>query len=192
MNTDQKELTKEETRYSKFLALVLRHEPSAANVELDKNGWADVKKLMAGFHGAGKPITYEQLLNIVELNNKKRYEFNEDRTKIRARQGHSVDVDVELDEALPPDALYHGTSQNVIGMIMRDGIKPMGRKHVHLSVDENTAAEVGKRHGKPVVLTIDAKAMVNSGIKFYLSHNGVWLCDRVDPKFILCAAAKHK
>ena len=192
MDTDKKELTKEETKYSKFLALVLRHEPSAAYIELDRHGWAKVKELIAGFHRAGRPMTYEQLLNIVERNNKKRYEFNGDKTKIRARQGHSVDVDVELDEARPPDVLYHGTSQSAIGRIMKDGIKPMGRKYVHLSVDERTAAEVGKRHGRPVVITIDAKAMADSGATFYLSHNGVWLCDRVGPEFILCAAAKQE
>lgn len=174
-------LTKQEVEFSKFLALVLRHKPEAAGLELDKNGWADTDKLIAGFRKTGRQLDEAQLERIVALNNKKRYEFSEDKKKIRARQGHSVDVDVELEEAIPPDVLYHGTARKNLQAITAEGLKPMGRKYVHLSADIETALNVGKRHGDPVVLEIDAKCMKEVGQKFWLSRNGVWLCQEVSP-----------
>lgn len=170
-------LSSEETKYSKFLALILRHNPSVAGITLDKNGWANVNEVIQGFRRTGRQLTIEKLNNIVEFNNKGRYEFSEDKTRIRARQGHSIDVDVELREVKPPKHLYHGTAEKNLELILKDGLKPMSRKHIHLSSDRKTAEDVGRRHGKPIVLEIDTEALYNSGIKFYLSQNNVWLCD---------------
>lgn len=178
-------LTKEETKYSKFLAKVLRHDPSIINIKLDKNGWADVKELLAGFKKSGRQTTMEQLIRIVELNNKSRYEFNGDKTKIRARQGHSIDVDVELEEKEPPYILFHGTARRNIQGIIEEGLKPMKRKYVHLSSDYETALNVGSRHGEPLVLEVDAHTMYEYGYKFYLSRNGVWLIkDTIHPNYL--------
>ena len=127
----------------------------------------------------------ELLDEIVETNNKKRYEYSEDKTKIRARQGHSINVDVELKETTPPGILYHGTAETTVPAIMKEGIKKGSRLHVHLSQTEETAVNVGKRHGKPAVLRINAKQMSEDGIKFYLSNNGVWLTDFVSLKYII-------
>lgn len=127
----------------------------------------------------------ELLDEIVEINNKKRYEYSEDKTKIRARQGHSINVDVELKETTPPDILYHGTAETTVPAILKAGIIKGSRLHVHLSQTEETVVNVGKRHGKPAVLKIDAKQMAEDGIKFYLSNNGMWLTDFVDAKYIV-------
>ena len=170
-------LSSEETKYSKFLALILRHNPSVAGITLDKNGWANVNEVIQGFRRTGRQLTIEKLNNIVEFNNKGRYEFSKDKTRIRARQGHSIDVDVELQEVKPPKHIYHGTAEKNLKLILKDGLKPMSRKHIHLSSDRKTAEDVGRRHGKPIVLEIDTEALYNSGIKFYLSRNNVWLCD---------------
>ena len=127
----------------------------------------------------------KELEEIVETNNKKRYEFSDDKKKIRARQGHSIPVDVELKEATPPDVLYHGTAKNFVGSIWKNGIKKMSRLYVHLSGDEETARKVGKRHGYPVVIFINTKQMREDGIKFYLSNNNVWLTEFVDKKYLM-------
>ena len=127
----------------------------------------------------------EELDDIVKTNDKKRYEYNEDKSLIRARQGHSVNVDVDLKEMVPPDILYHGTTTRFYSDILKDGIKKMNRQYVHLSDNYTTAVSVGSRHGSAIVLTIDAKKMTNDGCKFYLSNNGVWLTDYVKPDYIL-------
>ena len=163
-------------RRGKRLAFLLRHD---RNYPFDEHGWREISDLIT-HHG----YTMDELKVIVETNNKQRYEFSEDMTRIRARQGHSVQVDVELEEKLPPDVLYHGTGEQSLASIMEHGINKGNRLYVHLSKTSETAVNVGKRHGKPVVLVIDAKQMAEDGHKFYLSRNGVWLTDYVDVKYI--------
>lgn len=163
-------------RKSRQLAFLLRHD---RNYTFDEHGWREVEDLILN-HGFTMPL----LENIVATNNKQRFEFNDDKTGIRARQGHSIHVDVELKEVTPPDILYHGTSEDEVKSILSEGLKPRTRLHVHLSYDVETALKVGRRHGVPIVLKIDSTAMREDGIIFYLSNNGVWLTDFVDPKYI--------
>ena len=164
-------------RKGKRLAFLLRHDEE---YQFDEHGWHEVSDLIAN-HG----YTMELLDEIVETNNKKRYEFSEDKTKIRARQGHSINVDVELKETTPPDILYHGTAETTVPTILKEGIVKGNRLHVHLSQTEETAVNVGKRDDKPYVLRINTKQISEAGIKFYLSNNGVWLTDYVSPKYII-------
>lgn len=164
------------TDKSRKLAFLLRHDKDYI---FDGHGYREVKDLIEN-HGFTKSL----LETIVHDNNKQRFEFNEDKTKIRARQGHSVKVNVDLQTALPPEVLYHGTAKHFLESIRRDGLKPGNRLHVHLSKDIPTALNVGKRHGEPVVLTIDTKTMLEDGFVFYLSNNGVWLVDSVPIKYI--------
>ena len=159
------------------LSFLLRHDPSGA---IDEHGWREIADLV-DFHG----YTFDLLCKIVETDNKGRYEFSEDMRLVRARQGHSVPVDVELDEVVPPPLLYHGTATCFVGSIMEKGILKMCRLYVHLSEKEETARVVGKRHGDAVVLCVDAGRMHADGFKFYLSRNGVWLTDHVDAKYII-------
>lgn len=179
------EPSKEDVKLGRFLSLVLRHEPQAAGITLDEHGWAEVPALLAGVQATGRKIDMEILERIVRENPKQRYSFNEDHTKIRANQGHSVDVDVELKEAEPPQLLYHGTATRFLPAIRQEGIRKMERQYVHLSADMQVATDVGKRHGAPAVITIDAAAMRRDGVTFYLSENGVWLCDHVPPKYFV-------
>lgn len=165
------------------LAKVLRHDPSSAGIVLDGNGWAEVSKLLHAMD-----MTQQELDFIVDTNNKKRFAYNDDKTKIRASQGHSVDVDVELTVAdNVPAVLYHGTSTNSVAAILKDGLQKMRRQHVHLSSTEDTAINVGGRHGKPHVFHINAAAMRADGIKIFISANGVYLVDSVDTKYIINA-----
>ena len=170
-------------KLGRFLSLVLRHEPGAAGITLDEHGWADVEELLSGVRRTGRQIDLDTLERIVRENNKQRYSFNDDHTKIRANQGHSLHVDVELKEAQPPRYLYHGTASRFLPAIRQEGIRKMGRQHVHLSGDFQTALAVGRRHGAPVVITINAEAMARDGVTFYLSANGVWLCEYVSPEY---------
>ncbi|MDM1384418.1 RNA 2'-phosphotransferase [Myroides marinus] len=177
----------EETRkkhIGKFLSLVLRHEPSKIGITLDDNGWADVEELISKCAKHRVSFTRKELDEIVETNNKKRYSFNEDETKIRANQGHSIAVDLEFTAIEPPMFLYHGTADRFLNSIEAEGVKKMSRQHVHLSQDKETAINVGSRHGRVVVLTILAGKMYEDGIVFYQSANGVWLTDYIDPKYI--------
>ncbi len=162
---------------SKKLSYILRHNHEP--LEMDRNGWVDTDELIKHLG-----ITLNELKKIVWTNNKQRFIFNEDGDKIRANQGHSLDVDVELKEEVPPDVLYHGTSWESSTSIFTSGLKKMGRLHVHLSADKDTAWKVGRRHGRAVVYAIDAEKMYGDGIKFYLSENGVWLTDYVDEGYI--------
>jgi putative RNA 2'-phosphotransferase len=168
----------------RFISLILRHKPETIGIKIDENGWAYVDELLKGINKSGKKINRDILDRIVEENNKKRYSYNEDKTKIRANQGHSVKVDVELKEVEPLEKLYHGTAARFLDSIRKDGLIKQGRLHVHLSGDEKTAFSVGKRHGKPEVLIINAQAMFEDGYKFYLSENGVWLVESVPVKYI--------
>ncbi len=160
----------------KNLSYLLRHDKFYA---FDEHGWREVSDLVAN-HG----YTMDELHEIVAANNKQRYEFSEDMTRIRARQGHSIQVDVELEEAIPPDVLYHGTAKEFADSIMKQGILKGKRLYVHLSTTVEMATKVGQRHGAPVVLAIDAKRMHEDGIKFFLSRNGVWLTEFVDAMYI--------
>ena len=154
--------------------MILRHKPEAAGVTLDRHGWADVDELIAGV-GRTHPLTREILEEIVRTDEKQRYSFNEDHTRIRANQGHSVPVDVELEEAKPPEYLYHGTGEKYVASIDGQGLIHKNRLYVHLSAEYETAVKVGSRHGKPVVYRIDAGRMHADGFTFYRSVNGVWL-----------------
>lgn len=161
----------------KRLAFLLRHD---TEYSFDKHGYREVSDLIKSHH-----YTMDELQEIVDTNDKKRYEFSEDKKKIRARQGHSIPVDVELKEMIPPDILYHGTATRFIDSIFTVGIKKGNRQHVHLSTNETIAISVGKRHGTPFVLEIDTKQMHEDGCKFYFSNNDVWLTDFIDTKYLL-------
>jgi putative RNA 2'-phosphotransferase len=170
---------------SKFLSLILRHKPEEIGLTLDENGWAHVDELirLANQKG-GREITRPLLDRIVADNDKKRFAFSEDGRRIRASQGHSVEVDLALPPASPPDLLYHGTASRFIESIRTHGLVPGNRQHVHLSLDKVTATKVGLRHGKPVILTVRAGAMSAAGHTFYLSANGVWLTEKVAVEFL--------
>ncbi|UOU99372.1 RNA 2'-phosphotransferase [Chryseobacterium daecheongense] len=174
----------EKKKISKFLSLILRHQPETIHLELDENGWADIEELREKSARNKINFTLEELDEVVETNNKQRFAFNEDKTKIRANQGHSIDVDLALTPQQPPEYLYHGTAEINIPSILEKGIEKRSRQHVHLSSDKETATKVGMRHGKPVILTIRTGLMFQEGIEFYLSENGVWLTDFVDAKYI--------
>ncbi|WP_460972714.1 RNA 2'-phosphotransferase [Spirosoma migulaei] len=170
---------KENTRISKLLSLVLRHRPTLLGIELDTNGWTDVDTLLSKAQ-----IDRPTLDHVVDTNNKKRFSFNDDKTRIRANQGHSVEVELGYKAELPPKLLYHGTGSTSVTYILRMGLEKRKRHHVHLSSDSETAYKVGQRHGVPVVLEIDAEQMSKDNIEFYLSANGVWLTEQVPPKYI--------
>ena len=172
-------------RQSRRLSLVLRHEPARAGLTLDSAGWADVRQLLGAMH-----LTPSQLDWIVETNDKKRFEFNEDKTKIRASQGHSIEVDLQYDPAPPPGDLYHGTSSASLDAIFHIGLDKRDRHHVHLSADAATAMSVARRRSKPIVLTIHALRMAEDGHTFYLSTNGVWLTERVPSLYIAVLAPR--
>ena len=168
----------------KFMSLILRHSPETIGISLDENGWADVDELLKGMKKKGHNINMFMLEEIVATNNKKRYSLSDDKTKIRANQGHSINVDVQIKQHTPPPVLYHGTAERFLDEIKKDGISKRNRQHVHLSEDVETAVSVGKRHGRPVVLRVDAAAMEQDGFKFWLSENGVWLCEQVPCRYV--------
>ena len=172
---------------SKFLSLILRHQPEKIGLSLDANGWASIDDLLRLSTAKGRPLTRALLDEVVETNDKQRFVFNEDRSMIRASQGHSVAVDLELSAVAPPPVLFHGTATRFLESIRVQGLLKGSRQHVHLSPDESTAIRVGQRHGKPVVLRIAAGRMQLEGHKFYRSANGVWLTDHVPPIFIATA-----
>lgn len=181
---NQSNTTKQQQSLSKFISLVLRHQPDAAYITLDEHGWANVEELLNGINRTGRSIDMMALENIVAADEKQRYSFSPDKTLIRANQGHSIPVDVELKESEPPEFLYHGTASRFIGSIMIEGLKPMSRLYVHLSKDIETAKKVGSRHGVPVILKIHSRQMYQDDLKFYLSANGVWLTKQVSTKYI--------
>lgn len=174
-------------KLSVFISLVLRHKPDAAGIALDEHGWANVDDLLVGVNHSGRKINMEILEEIVKTDSKQRYSFNQDKTLIRANQGHSVLVDVELKEQEPPEFLYHGTAARFLKSIEAEGLKPMSRLYVHLSNDVETALTVGKRHGEAVLLKIYSRDMYKNGEKFYLSENGVWLTKAVAAKYFTIA-----
>lgn len=175
MNENQKK------SISKFLSLILRHNPEKIDLQLDPNGWADVDELISK---SSVHFTSEELEEIVETNDKQRFAFNADHTKIRASQGHSIDIDLALAPQQPPEFLFHGTVAKFLDGIRKDGLQKMSRQYLHLSHDRHTAEKVGSRRGKPVILNIRSGQMHRDGILFYLSDNGVWLTDQVPPQYI--------
>ncbi len=169
---------------SKFLSLILRHQPEKIGLSLDANGWADIDELLRLSAAKGKPLTRALLQEVVATNDKKRFVLSEDGTKIRASQGHSVSVDLGLVPVVPPPMLFHGTATRFLDSIRQQGLLKSSRQHVHLSPDEPTAIKVGQRHGKPVVLRIASGKMQWDGHQFFHSANGVWLTDHVPAEFL--------
>ncbi|MGW2398413.1 RNA 2'-phosphotransferase [Kitasatospora sp. NPDC001664] len=171
-------------RVSKTLSRVLRHDPASIGITLDEAGWVPVDTLLDALRRKGTRITRDELDHVVATNNKKRFAFSEDGSAIRASQGHSVAVDLGLAAAEPPAVLYHGTTGASLDAIFREGLRPMSRQDVHLSADTETAVRVGSRHGRPVVLTVDAAGLHAAGHEFRISANGVWLTDAVPPGYL--------
>ena len=167
----------------KFISLILRHHPENIDIKLDEHGWARTEDLIAGI-AKSRPFDMQMLEEIVRTDSKQRYSFNEDHTLIRANQGHSIPVDVELDEVEPPEILWHGTAEKSVAGIEESGLLPMSRLYVHLSKDEETARKVGARHGKLVLYHVKAGEMYRAGHKFYLSKNGVWLVKAVPVEYL--------
>ena len=168
---------------SKYMSLILRHKPETIGITLDEHGWADVDELIAGIartHDFNRDI----LEKIVRTDEKQRYSFNDDKTLIRANQGHSIPVDVELEEVAPPDYLWHGSAVKYEVSIDEQGLIPKSRLYVHLSNDRETALKVGQRHGKPVIYRVKSGEMHKEGYRFFLSKNGVWLTKRVPPEYL--------
>ena len=177
---DEKRLVK----VSKFLSKHLRHDPVGLGLTLAPGGWVPVDELLAACARRHVSVTRAELDEVVARNNKQRFSFDETGTLIRASQGHSVNVDLQLVPVEPPTVLYHGTGHLTAPIIAREGLRKMRRHHVHLSGDVDTARTVGARHGRPVIFTVDAAAMASSGHVFYRSDNGVWLTDDVPPEFL--------
>lgn len=177
-------MNKQHTATSKYMSYVLRHCPQDANIVLDPNGWVTINELIAGAYKSGVTIGRDELFDVVANCDKQRFQLNDDKTHIRAKHGHSVNIDLNLPESTPPAILYHGTSQDKTNILYEEGIKKMNRTHVHLSAAITVARSVGSRHGKPSVLGVDSFAMHKDGHKFYLSNEGIWITDFVPPKYI--------
>lgn len=176
--------SKQQVKVSKLLSLVLRHQPEAIGLQLDQNGWALVEELLPKLKENGHPISLSDLQIVVSENPKKRFSFSDDGLRIRANQGHSLNIDLALKETPPPSVLFHGTAERNLTSIFTNGLEKRNRHHVHLSIDKPTALEVGKRHGKPAILEVDAAAMVKQGFRFFVSDNGVWLADSVPMEYL--------
>lgn len=178
MNEQQKR------KISTFMSLVLRHKPQEIGLQLDENGWASVSEFLDKMNSKGNNLDFESLEEIVATNDKKRFAFNDEKTKIRASQGHSVTIDLALQKIVPPEILFHGTVEKFISEIKSKGLLKMRRQHVHLSKDKETAIKVGSRRGNPIILIVDCAKMYQDGFKFYQSENGVWLTDTVPSNYI--------
>jgi putative RNA 2'-phosphotransferase len=172
-------------KISKFISLVLRHSPETIHLNMDENGWVNIQELIDNANKyKNMHLTLDLVKIVVKTNDKQRYIISGDGKMIRANQGHSINVDLKLECKTPPDILFHGTTTRFLDSIMKDGLKPMKRQYVHLSLTEEIALAVGKRHGKPIVLYIDTKNMHEEGYKFYLSENNIWLAKEVPVKYI--------
>ena len=173
-------------RLSKFISMILRHKPEVIGITLDEHGWADVDELIKGINETGEEVEFSKdtLEKIVKTDKKQRYNFSQDKTLIRANQGHSIPVDVELEKKEPPKVLYHGTGSKFVKSIQEQGLLPMERLYVHLSTDVETATNVGKRHGTPVIFQVNAEQMQKDGYDFFQSVNGVWLTKEVPTKYL--------
>ena len=171
-------------RVSKRLSYVLRHRPDSVGLALDPAGWVEVGRLLGALAAHGTVLSREELEHVVATNDKRRFAFDESGRRVRASQGHSVPVDLELIPATPPGTLYHGTGDGAVAAIQREGLRRMRRHHVHLSADVATALRVGRRHGRPAVFAVDAAAMAGDGCVFFRSENGVWLVDAVPSAYL--------
>ncbi|HWG24527.1 RNA 2'-phosphotransferase [Actinospica sp.] len=185
---EQSDAASAAVRDSKFLSGVLRHNPGKIGIELDAAGWVDVDVLLAALKRRGRRIGRARLDFVVEHNNKKRFEYDESGTRIRASQGHSVPVELGYEPTVPPETLYHGTATRSLDSIFAEGLVPGSRHHVHLSMDVETATKVGSRHGKPAVLRVAAARMHADGQVFFRSTNGVWLTEHVAPDYLTPAS----
>ncbi|MBR0378419.1 MAG: RNA 2'-phosphotransferase [Lachnospiraceae bacterium] len=173
------------TKTSRFISMILRHKPETIGITLDEHGWADVQELIDGInHSGGHFLDMELLEEIVRTDEKQRYSFNEDHTLIRANQGHSIPVDVELEKRTPSDILWHGTGEKYVDSIDVQGLIPKSRLYVHLSTDRETAKKVGSRHGRPVIYEIDCRQMAEDGYPFFESANHIWLTKEVPMKYL--------
>jgi putative RNA 2'-phosphotransferase len=173
------------TKISRQLSYILRHHPETIGLELDTNGWAITQDLLDAFGQHFEPLNMEDLRAVVAQNDKKRFAFNEDESKIRASQGHSIPIELGYQPQTPPQILYHGTATRYLDAIREKGLIKQNRHHVHLSALYATARQVGERHGVPVVLEVKAQEMVESGFEFFISENGVWLTDHVPSSFLI-------
>jgi len=171
-------------RTSRFLSLILRHKPEEAGLTLDGEGWCSVTDLLKGCASHGHKISREELDEVVAGNDKKRFRFSDDGKRIRASQGHSIDIDLQYEPVEPPELLYHGTATRFLDSIKKQGLIKGSRQHVHLSMSVSMAWKVGERHGKPVVIPVEAGNMHRAGIPFYQSTNGVWLVDAVPTQYL--------
>jgi putative RNA 2'-phosphotransferase len=171
-------------KVSKFLSLVLRHQPERIGLVLDGQGWADIDAVVAQAGTHGMALTREEILHVVALSDKQRFALDDTGRRIRANQGHSIDIDLGLEPREPPPVLFHGTAEANLAAIRAEGMKAGRRQYVHLSSDAATATAVGQRHGRPIVLRVAAGRMWSAGFELYLSANGVWLTDAVPPEFI--------
>jgi len=170
---------------SKFMSLVLRHKPEEIGLNMNENGWVEVQELITKMNQKGIAVNFDIIEEVVQTNDKRRFAFNEDKTLIRASQGHSIEIDLELPSVEPPETLFHGTAERFLESILRSGLHKQSRQHIHLSATIETAISVGGRHGKPVVLKIQSGLMHKAGFKFYLSENKVWLTDTIPAQYIL-------
>lgn len=173
-------------RLSKFISMILRHKPEVIGITLDKHGWADVDELIKGINETGEEVEFSEdtLETIVKTDKKQRYSFSQDKTLIRANQEHSIPVDVELEKKEPPKVLYHGTGVKSVKAIQEQGLLPMERLYVHLSIDVKTATNVGKHHGTPVIFQVNTEQMQKDGYDFFQFVNGVWLTKEVPAKYL--------
>lgn len=175
---------KQITHISKFLSLVLRHQPETIGIQLDQNGWADIDELIEKANNFGTKFDRPTLNHIIETNSKKRFAFNETLDKIRASQGHSIEIELGYTNQQPPEILFHGTSEKFVQSILATGLDKRNRQHTHLSADIETAIKVGQRHGKPFVFKVLVGQMYQDNFVFYISENGVWLTDNVPTKYL--------
>jgi putative RNA 2'-phosphotransferase len=175
---------KQQTHISKFLSLVLRHKPETIGIELDQNGWIEISELIEKSSKYGVQFDRETLNHIVATNSKKRFAYNDKLDKIRASQGHSIEIELGYTNQKPPKILFHGTSEKSVQSILKKGLERLNRQHVHLSSDIETAKKVGQRHGKPYIFKVFAEQMFNDNFKFFISENKVWLTDNVPEKYL--------
>jgi len=182
----------QDVRLSKLLSLVLRHRPETIGITLDAAGWVDVDTLLEAMAAHGQPVTIEQLRSLVASSDKQRFALSDDGRRIRANQGHSVQVELGYEPAVPPERLYHGTTGRFVESIRTQGLVKGSRHHVHLSETPETAVIVGQRRGKPVVLTIQAGDMHRKGFTFYRTPNGVWLTDNVPAPYLVFATGEKR
>jgi putative RNA 2'-phosphotransferase len=173
-----------QTKLSKYLSYHLRHAPQELGLILEPGGWVSIDALLTAMAQDRHPTTRAELAAIVVSSDKQRFAIDPTGQKVRANQGHSTAVDLQLTPLNPPATLYHGTPATALSTILAQGLQKMARHHVHLTADRQMASKVGARSGKPVILQVDAAAMAAAGLVFYCSDNGVWLTDAVPPQYL--------